>query len=205
MALASDEQRTTDSPWAIAPIPSDVPSSPRMPGLADILDESSHVVGAPAPRGMLTPRALEPPPHAADFVWIAAHGGAGVSSLASVSGRGLALSQRWPSPELGWPSSAVVVCRSNAAGYTAASRLLQEWASGSVLDVEVVALVVVADSPSKPTRALKARLHELSGAVAQVLTVPWIATWRDTPYSADPAVSRVAAAVAALITKEEKP
>ena len=122
--------------------------------------------------------------------------------MASASGVGLVLSQRWPAPELGWPSRVVVVCRSNAAGYTAAARLIQEWAAGTVPGLEVVALVVVADSPSKQTRALKARLYELSGAVPQILTVPWIATWRDTPYSADPAVTKVAAAVAAL-TKEK--
>lgn len=174
-----------------------------MPGSTDTPAEPSRVVAAPVPTGSLTAQVEAPPAHPATFVWVAAHGGAGVSSLASASGAGLALSQRWPAPALGWPSRTVVVCRSNAAGYTAAARLIQEWASGSAPDqVTVSALVVMADSPVKPTRLLRARLHELSGAVPQVLTVPWIAAWRDTPYSANPAVTKVAAAMAAL-TKEK--
>lgn len=202
MSLASDQPHESRSPWAVAPIVSDARTPPTMSAPTDIPGTSSHLVGAPRPRGPLTPRAAQPAPGGADFVWVAAHGGAGVSSLAAASGAGLELSQRWPAPEFGWPSRAVVVCRSNAAGYAAAARLIQEWASGSVPGVDVAALVVVADSPLKPTRVLRARLHELSGAVPQVLTVPWIATWRDAPYSADPAASKVAAAVTAL-TKEK--
>jgi len=181
-----------------------------MPGPTDIPDRSSHVVAAPAPRWTLTPRADHPPAGAGEFVWVGAHGGAGVSSLASASGLGLVLSRQWPAPELGWPPHTVLVCRSNAAGYTAAARLIQEWASGSVPGTHLMALVVVADSPTKPTRALKARLHELSGAVPVVLTVPWITTWRETPYTPNPTVTRVAASVAALIalipttTQQEK-
>lgn len=209
MALAPEDQRTGDSPWIVAPIAAapgvDAPSPPTVPDSTDKSDLWSHVVAAPPPRGALTPRTDEAPTSAGDFVWIGSHGGAGVTSLASVTGLGLEVSQRWPAPELGWPDRAVVVCRSNAAGYTAAARMIQEWASGSVPGIELVALVVVADAPAKPTRALKARLHELSGTVPIVLTVPWIATWRDTPFSADPAATRVGAAVAALITTKENP
>lgn len=201
--MATNNQHTLDSPWAVAPISSPCPTPHTMPGATDTPAEPSRVVAAPVPAGSLTAQVEEPPAHPATFVWVAAHGGAGVSSLASASEAGLALSQRWPAPALGWPRRAVVVCRSNAAGYTAAGRLIQEWASGSVPDqVTVSALVVMADSPVKPTRLLRARLHELSGAVPQVLTVPWIAAWRDTPYSANPAVTKVAAVVAAL-TKEK--
>ncbi len=190
-----------ESPWAVGPI-SDRLEPPMVPVPSDKPDLSSHVVAAPSPRGALTPRTEGPPAAAVDFVWVGAHGGAGVTSLASVTGLGLAVSQRWPAPDLGWPGRVVVVCRSNAAGYTAAARMIQEWASGSVPGIGLLALVVVTDAPAKPTRALKTRLHELSGTVPVVLTVPWIAAWRDTPFSADPAATRVAAAVAALITKE---
>ena len=207
MALASEDQRTGDSPWVVAPIAAapgvDTPLPPIVPDSTDISPISSHVVAAPPPRGVLTPLIDEPPSAAGDFVWVGAHGGAGVTSLASVTGLGLETSQRWPAPELGWPVRVVVVCRSNAAGYTAAARMIQEWASGSVPGIELLALVVVADAPTKPTRALKARLHELSGTVPVVLTVPWIAAWRDAPFSADSAATRVAAAVASLITKEK--
>jgi len=207
VALASEDQRTGDSPWVVAPIAAapgvDTPLPPTVPDSTEIPPTSSHVVAAPPPRGVLTPLIDEPPSAAGDFVWVGAHGGAGVTSLATVTGLGLEISQRWPAPERGWPVRVVVVCRSNAAGYTAAARMIQEWASASVPGIELLALVVVADAPTKPTRALKARLHELSGTVPVVLTVPWIAAWRDAPFSADSAATRVAAAVASLITKEK--
>ncbi len=204
VAVRQHRPKDVESPWAVGPI-SDRLEPPTVPVPSDKPDLSSHVVAAPRPRGAVTPRTEEPPASAGDFAWVGAHGGAGVTSLASATGLGLALSQHWPAQELRWPARVVLVCRSNAAGYTAAARMIQEWASGSVPGIELLALVVVADAPARPTRALKTRLHELSGTVPLVLTVPWIAAWRDTPCSADPAATRVAAAVVALITTKENP
>lgn len=137
------------------------------------------------------------------FTWVSAHGGAGGTSLARASGQGADLSGEWPDPALGWPSAVVVVARSNAAGLGAAAELVREVASGRVRGLEVVALVVVADAPLKPTKEHKRRLHELSGAVPTVLTVPWISQWREHPYTPHPAVTTTAAQVATLTTTRE--
>jgi len=191
------------SPWSVTAI-----------GEPDILehtvdvnvqvDEDPFVVHAPRPAGEPAPRATWTPPAGAAFAWVSAHGGAGSTSLARSTGQGADLTGCWPSLAHGWPSKVAVVCRSNAAGLEAAARLLAESASGMVPDVEVVALVVVADAPAKVSRAFKTRLHEISGTVRGVVQVPWIGAWRDTPYTQDRAASAAAAKVAALTNKENR-
>lgn len=135
-------------------------------------------------------------------MWVSAHGGAGSTSLARASGIGLDLTGLWPSPPHGWPAHAAVVCRSNAAGLHAGSRLLAEAASGQLGDLDVVALVVVADAPSKLSRSLRTRVRELGGTVREVVHVPWIEAWRDNPYTPERAATAAAATVAALTNKE---
>ncbi|HEY8719435.1 DUF6668 family protein [Pengzhenrongella sp.] len=153
---------------------------------------------APTPRGDFAARTEESYDGAATFVWLGAHGGAGVSALAGASGQGVALTMTWPVPALGWPARVAVVCRTDARGMTAAGQLLGQWAGHRAGDVEVVALVAVADSPARMTKVLRLRLHELSGSVPVVVIVPWIASWRENPGVADPAATKAAAQVAAL-------
>ncbi len=190
-----------ESAWSVPPM-----ESKQVP--VEISDEDPVVtrpwiVSGPKPRFPVAGRATHRLERHASFTWVGAHGGAGVSSLEAAAGVGVALSQLWPDPSRGWPSPAVVVCRSNMAGIEAAARMLQQRASGQITDVTVCALVLVADSPSKPSRALRARAHEISGAVPEVMRVPWIPAWRDTPYTATRPVRELAAAVVALTEKEK--
>jgi hypothetical protein len=190
------------SPWSVAAIGE--PDTLEDVDVDDQVDDQSFVVHAPRPVGEPAPRATWTPPAVAAFAWISAHGGAGSTSLARSTGQGADLTGRWPSPAHGWPSKVAVVCRGNAAGRAAAARQLAESASGMVPDVEVIALVVVADAPAKVSRAFKTRLHEISGTVREVVQVPWIGAWRDTPYTQDRAASAAAAKVAALTNKENR-
>lgn len=187
------------SRWDIGPIeshdqiPDEVPPEPEpMPVYA----APRRAEAAPVP--IATHRAPSPAP----FVWVGAHGGAGVSSLAEVSGLGLELSKTWPAPHLGWPSAVALVCRTSAAGLDAGTSFLHAWASHSVPGVTVVALVAVADSPGRLPKGLRTRLHELSGAVPSTFSVPWVPAWREHPRSGDKNVQRTAAAIAALTSKE---
>lgn len=146
------------------------------------------------------------PPGPASFVWLSVHGGAGGSSLARALAtraggsergpRGVDLTGCWPDPALGWPSGVVLVCRTNAAGFAAASRFLHEWAAALVPDLQVLALAAVADSPRRLTGPLRARLFELSGAVPRVVSVPWIPAWREAPHAPDAAAAKAASAIA---------
>jgi hypothetical protein len=94
------------------------------------------------------------------------------------------------------------VCRTDARGITAAGLLLAQWAGHRAGDVEVVALVTVPDSPAHLPKSLRLRLLELSGSVPVVVTVPWIASWRETPGVAAPAATKAAALVAALTGRD---
>ncbi len=160
-----------------------------------------------APRNSATPIPVVEhySPGLADFVWVGAHGGAGVSSLAVVSGEGLELSQTWPSPALGWPRSVALVCRTSASGLDDAARFLHAWAAHAVPGIDVVALVTVADSPGRLPKTLRTRIHELSGVVPTTFNVAWIPAWREVPRAPDKSVLRTAAAVRALATKENHP
>lgn len=188
------------SRWDIGPISEsglDDPQEPVTP-----LPPARPPVAAPRNSAAVIPIVEHYSPGLADFVWVGAHGGSGVSSLAMVSGEGLELSQMWPAPALGWPRSVALVCRTSASGLDDAARFLHAWAAHAVPGVDVVALVTVADSPGRLPKALRTRIHELSGVVPTTFNVPWIPTWREVPRAPDKSVLRTAAAVKALATKE---
>lgn len=157
-------------------------------------------MGAPHPRGDLLPRTTVEVPEGARWTWCGVSGGVGASSLAAHS-PAAAVSGAWPDPTLGWPAPTVLVARSSMSSLNAAGRFLQEWASGHVRDLHMVGLVISADAPARPPRAVRARLSELSSLVA-VWRLPWIATWRETPEAADPAATRIVATVAARLQEE---
>ncbi|MFY0409914.1 DUF6668 family protein, partial [Solicola sp. PLA-1-18] len=106
----------------------------------------------------------------------------------------------WPDPALGWPTAVALVCRTNTAGLNAAGRMLQEWASRSVPDLDVVALVAVADAPGRLPHLLRRRLAETQAAVPHLITVPWLSQWREHPYVADPTASAVAGRLTNLVS-----
>ena len=184
----------TPSPWAVPAIG----TPPAATAAPEPVRPRATRPAAPTPRGDFAPRTDQPYAGPATFVWLGAHGGAGVSALAAASGQGVALTTTWPAPALGWPARVAVVCRTDARGMTAAGQLLAQWAGHRAGDVEVVALVAVADSPARLPKVLRLRLLELSGSVPAVVRVPWIASWRENPGVADPAATKAAAQVAAL-------
>lgn len=191
-------QQVDLSRWAIAPMgtpradltPKPAPVAPRL------------VVAAPRRPGVSASIVERPAPGPAPFVWLGAHGGAGVTSLAATSGIGLDLSLEWPSPPLGWPASVALVCRTSATGLDAAAHFLHAWASRMVPGINVVALVTVASEPGRLPKSLRTRIHELSGAVPSTFSVAWIPSWREQPRTPDKGVHRTAAAIAALTNKE---
>lgn len=113
--------------------------------------------------------------------FVGAHGGAGETTLAS-------LDDEWEAAEHCWPVSSeklnrvVLVARSSFAGLSAAQSVMQQWASGGVADsVDVLGLVVIADSPGTLPRPLRELAHVLSGGVARTWWLPWVEEWRVEP------------------------
>lgn len=179
------------SSWNVPPIDHNTPRGESDTGY----QTSRQSVTAPKPSRPVTPAVSQRPPSIEAFTWVSTHGGAGATSLRHGSSRGLDLTTQWPDPSLGWPSAVVLVCRSNAAGLDSMGRMLQEWVSRSVRDVQVLATVVVADAPTKPSKRIRARINELRSIAPAVWTVPWVEQWRDQPYVPHPVAAQIADAI----------
>ncbi|MEU0360421.1 DUF6668 family protein [Streptomyces cyaneofuscatus] len=109
--------------------------------------------------------------------WVAAHGGAGVTTLAAALG-GLDTGTRWPDPSSGEPGRMLVVARTHAAGIQAASTVLDALRTGShPAGLELLGMVLVADAPGRLPLTLTRRIRVLRSAVT-VHRVPWIPSWR---------------------------
>lgn len=109
--------------------------------------------------------------------WVAAHGGAGASTLSAVFG-GMDCGQSWPHPGQGGPDAVVLVARTHAAGLQAVSRALDLFRRGEQPPgVELLAVALVADAPGRLPRALHQRVKVI-GSVIPVHRVPWVPAWR---------------------------
>ncbi|MEU4172837.1 DUF6668 family protein [Streptomyces sp. NPDC026665] len=108
---------------------------------------------------------------------MAAHGGAGATTLAGVLG-GTDVGTRWPDAAEQHPSRILLAARTHAAGLKAASRAMDFLRSGRhPPGIELVALVLVADAPGRLPTALSRRVRVLS-SVATTFLVPWVHAWR---------------------------
>lgn len=107
---------------------------------------------------------------------VGAHGGAGVSTLAALSGAYDA-GTAWPATT--GTASCLLVCRTNLAGVAAAQAALGQWAQGGAPQmVELLGLVLVADSPKKPPRAVSELVQVLAGPLPRLVQVAWSEPWR---------------------------
>lgn len=111
------------------------------------------------------------------FCWVAAHGGAGASSLAAALG-GTDIGCRWPDTAEGEPARILLVARTHAAGLQAAAGALNAMREGRhPPGMQLVTLVLVADAPGRLPRPLARRIRVLRSA-APVFRLPWIEGWR---------------------------
>lgn len=145
---------------------------------------------APVPKGDRLPRRASTSP--ATLWWLGVHGGAGETTLSALVTGSRAADHAWPVPALqGSPASpvgelagesvaqrVVLVARSHARGLLAAQRAAMDWASGGVPGIELVGLVVVADAPGRPPKALRDLADLVAGGVPRAWWVPWVEAWR---------------------------
>jgi len=131
--------------------------------------------------------------------WLAAHGGAGVSTLMTATGLGTEQAWRLPSRLATWPPlQVVVVARSHAHGMVQA-QAIAATAAGEGLRVPepyvLVGLALVADLPGKLPKPLAELRHLVTGAFKKVWDVPWQESWRQgevpSPANASRQVSRL--------------
>ncbi|MEV0036457.1 DUF6668 family protein [Streptomyces sp. NPDC050804] len=115
--------------------------------------------------------------HGLDVSWVAAHGGAGATSLARALG-GADVGTRWPDPARDEPGRVLIVARTHASGIQAASTVLDALRTGSHPDgLDLVAVVLVADAPGRLPLELARKVRVLGSAVT-THRIPWIPSWR---------------------------
>ncbi|MDI9831860.1 DUF6668 family protein [Streptomyces sp. KAU_LT] len=116
-----------------------------------------------------------PPGTPRRFSWIGLHGGAGVTTLATVYG-GRDCGREWPGPDD--PHAVLLVARTHASGLAAVPGALDLFRRGATprgLDLEGV--VLVADAPGRLPRPLAERVRVIE-SVIDVYRVPWMPDWR---------------------------
>ncbi len=175
------------------------------PGLADLAGRiaAARTLALVQPAAATPPAAVPDPPTAAarppaahsavgSLAVLAAHGGAGVSSLlrAGLERLGAFDADRY------WPTSGpvLVVARSSTGGLEQAQLLARQHAAGDAgPDVQLLGLVLIADAPGR----LPARVRELvdlvSGGFGGCWRLPWLQEWRlaaaSEPLPVDPATA----------------
>ncbi|MEU1533036.1 DUF6668 family protein [Streptomyces fagopyri] len=136
------------------------------------------------------------------FAWVATHGGAGTSTLATVFG-GQDTGRDWPRSARDESCSVLLVGRTHATGLEAVSYTLDIFRRGEAppgLDLEAV--VLVADAPGRLPRPLAQRVKALA-SVVDVHQVPWVPAWRIGDLGAGP--PRESTALARLTASAVRP
>lgn len=109
------------------------------------------------------------------WVWVGAHGGAGVTTLTQAVPGGVDLARKLPLEDGLTGLPAVIVCRSNARGLGAA----RDTAAMAAPTTTLLGLVVVADMPERRRpKALADSLYVTRGAFTAVWEMPWVSQWR---------------------------
>lgn len=116
--------------------------------------------------------------NAAPLWWLGTHGGAGESTLASLVSQWRGADHGWPNVAGSTPANVVLVARSSARGLTTAQAAATQWASGLVPNVNVLGLVIMADSQRRPPLELRQLARLVGGGVPRVWNVGWVESWR---------------------------
>lgn len=175
-----------DDPPRVARVPAPVTSSPPPAGgtLARPGLDAPPLPGGiqPLPAERRLPRG--PGSGAAGLYWVAAHGGAGVTTLTRLMEGTVTLGARWPvTPARRMP--VVLVARTHYAGLRALRDAAIDHASGQVPGVDLIGWALIRDAPGKLPGPLRDLMHHLSGAAPTdqrgrplVWELPWVEPWR---------------------------
>lgn len=159
--------------WLTTPIEApanSAESAEREPAPRPALRPTAPQGGVPAPAEGLPIRRQT---RSAPLWWVGAHGGAGESTLAAAVEGSAGGGHAWPATAGGSPR-VVLVARTHASGLRAAQLAATQWASGSVPEVELLGLVLVADAPGRLPRELRDLTRLVAGGVPHVWNVPWL-------------------------------
>lgn len=93
--------------------------------------------------------------------YLAAHGGAGATTLATLDPDGADAGGVWPTHNDG--QNVVVVARESATGLRAARRFAQQWGAGQAPGATVLALVTIPAQPGKRPPTIRRELRKTAG------------------------------------------
>lgn len=191
-----------NNPWLSQPSePDEVAPSTAPPVPARPTGPSAPQRGVPAPDQVDQLPTCDQP-QSSGLWWLGVHGGAGESTLATLTPAWRAAEHAWPR-QLDAIARVLLVARTNMRGLRAAQAAATQWAAGLVPHAEVVGLVLVADAPGRLPRPLRETAQVVSGGVPRTWSVPWVETWRlgelAAPSDAPRAVRRLLDELHALI------
>lgn len=161
-----DQPEAPESPTSEAAGPSVPATGPNMP---------QNGVPAPDQIDQLPTRTQV----GSSLVWcLGAHGGSGESTLAELHGQWRAAGHAWPQDSDGNQLKVVLVARTSGRGLLAAQKTVTQWASGLTPAIDLLGLVLVADTPGRLPRPLRELSRLLAGGVPRVWNLPWVEEWR---------------------------
>lgn len=134
-----------------------------------------HGRGAPCPTTLLPIRRDRDPWQPRLWV-VGTHGGSGESCVAALDSTWAAAGHAYPEPSGSAP--VVLTCRSHVTGLLTAQQAAIQWASGSLPGLRLLGLVIVADSPDRPPKAVRDLARLVTGGLTRSWSVPWCETWR---------------------------
>lgn len=161
---------------AVEPASSAVATSVARPGRESIIN-----VEVPHWRHRLPH--IVPPGTSKTIHWLGTHGGAGESTLEKMVPGTVASNHSWPTKPI-LPGDqplaipVILVARSHITGLTTAQHALEEWASGAVGSIRLLGLVVIADTPVKPPKPLRALQKLVAGGAPDFWEIPYMQSFR---------------------------
>lgn len=131
------------------------------------------------------PRLPRQPTSSAGLVVLGVHGGAGESSLAALLDA-TAADHAWPTPAGDAETVSVLLCaRSNTRGLDAVQAAVMEWSAGTLPGIALLGVVISADAPGRPPKAVRDRIRHVTGGAPRTFELSWVDAWRFHP-SEDP-------------------
>lgn len=133
---------------------------------------------APDPESIPAPDAVDRTPvktmpsrTGGQHYYLAAHGGAGATTLTALDPDGADAGGVWPTHDNG--QNVVVVARQSATGLRAARHLAQQWGAGQAPGATILALVTIPAQPGKRPPSISRELRTTAGMFPLHYEMDW--------------------------------
>ena len=170
------------NPWLSQPVapPAPAPGATTTIHLSAPTGPSAPHAGVPAP-DLVDQLPMREQQRQADLWCLGSHGGAGESTLSGLVPGWAEAGHAWPRVGVWGRTPVVLMARSDLRGLRAAQAAATQWAAGLTPGVELLGLVVSADSSGRLPQPLRELLRVIAGGVPRVWELPWVESWRTDP------------------------